>query len=116
MFYQIDKFLSGFSNNIWRSVQSKVDEKIKLKITANGVVVCYTEPLTGPETDNERFFTTIWDSAKPSRWQSVKDTTTIVRIADNGSLLGCVGYIFEFVECESDADGQTKFWPGWIMI
>ncbi len=116
MFYQIDERLAGFSANLWRMVPSKPDENIKCHIGETGNFVCSQEPIEGPETDSERFFTMIWNSAKPSRWFTLQDMKSVVSVTDRGELVGDVGFSFQFVRDPKEADGKTKFAIPWEML
>ena len=117
MIYQIDDRLAEFSKNLWEPLPISPDAQVQLpKITESGRLIQTSEPLAGPETDNERFFTLIWNSAKPSRWFKPDDLGRNVIITDEGRLLGDVGFSFRFVRTPSLADQKTTFVPAWEFV
>lgn len=114
MLFQIDERLAAFSANLWKPLQAQPDrECVPPQIAENGSLSLNSVPLEGPETDNERFFTMIWNCAKPSRWFKPRDFVASVRVNSNGSLAGDIGFSFRFVENEEDADFKTTFVPLW---
>jgi hypothetical protein len=114
MFYQIDEQLAEFARNIWRPVNFVPDATVATNgISESGKVVELSVPMEGPENDSERFFTTIWNSAKPFRWKIETDAAPKVRVTKEGQLSGDVGFSFRFVRDPKEADGKSKFAIPW---
>jgi hypothetical protein len=114
MFYQIDEQLAEFAKNIWRPVDFVPDATVAINdISESGKLIVLSVPLEGPENDSERFFTTIWNSAKPVRWKVEADAAPKVRVTQEGQLSGEVGFNFRFVRNPKDADGKFKFAIPW---
>ncbi len=116
MRYQLDQRLAAFVENMWKPSTLVCDPDLQpVFISPTGMLLVTEEPIEGPETDQERFFTTIWNSAKPSRWFESRHFTSLVSVTRDGKLWGDIGFDFQFVRDPSSADGKTKFMIPWEM-
>jgi hypothetical protein len=55
----------------------------------------------------------VWNAAKPSRWFAAKDFIPLVGITKRGGLSGEIGFDFEFVASEAEANGKDKIVACW---
>ena len=113
MYYQIDERLARLSATIWRDLPCKQDGNVSNHVSPTGSISWISEPLEGPETDDERFFTMIWNSAKPSRWFNLAEMRPSALVTERGELSGDIGFDFRFVSSPSEADGKTAILPTW---
>ncbi len=95
MFYQIDERLAKFSANVWQPLRVEPDGKIiAAQIAADGSLSRFSFPLEGPETNDERFESINWHSARPSRWLKADAYTCSVLITEKGELVGSIGFFY----------------------
>lgn len=116
MKYAVENKLAQFVKTIWKPLSVVSDAGPPQPfIHSTGRIVIPKPPSEGPEVEAERYFTVIWNSAKPSRWFKVSDFIPLIVITEHGLLIGDVGIDFEFVQTESEANGQDKYVARWSM-
>lgn len=116
MKYVVENKLGQFVKTIWKLRSAASNNGLPDPyIDGNGRIIFPKAPAEGPEVEAERYFTVVWNSAKPSRWFKASDFIPLATITEHGLLLGDIGFDFEFVKSDSDANGQDKYVSRWRM-